>query len=96
MVLCAGRMLIEKLMSGLYMGEAARRILLSFARHASLFDGVVPQKLTEANSFVTAGAPWLWDLLLVAGACQSCSPGAGASWCLSAAGLAYSYMCQAN
>lgn len=52
----AGRMLIEKLMSGLYMGECARRLLLSFARHASLFNGEVPAKLTEANSFGTAGA----------------------------------------
>jgi hexokinase len=49
-------MLIEKLMSGLYMGECARRLLLSFARHASLFSGAVPEKLTEPNSFVTAGA----------------------------------------
>jgi hypothetical protein len=48
-------MLIEKLMSGLYMGENARRILLSFARHASLFNGHVPDKLCEPNSFSTAG-----------------------------------------
>jgi hypothetical protein len=49
-------MLIEKLMSGLYMGENARRILLSFARHASLFNGHVPDQLTQPNSFSTAGA----------------------------------------
>jgi hexokinase len=49
-------MLIEKLMSGLYMGENARRILLSFARHASLFNGHVPEKLSQPNSFSTAGA----------------------------------------
>lgn len=49
-----GRMLIEKLMSGLYMGENARRILLSFARHASLFNGHVPEKLSQPNSFSTA------------------------------------------
>jgi len=51
----AGRMLIEKLMSGLYMGDCARRLLLSFARHANLFNGAVPETLTQADSFTTAG-----------------------------------------
>lgn len=51
----AGRMLIEKLMSGLYMGDCARRLLLSFARHANLFNGAVPEMLTKADSFTTAG-----------------------------------------
>jgi hypothetical protein len=49
-------MLVEKLMSGLYMGECAQRLLLSFARHANLFGGHVPAKLSEHGSFVTAGA----------------------------------------
>lgn len=49
-------MLVEKLMSGLYMGECAQRLLLSFARHANLFGGVVPAKLSEPGTFVTAGA----------------------------------------
>jgi hypothetical protein len=48
-------MLIEKLMSGLYMGENARRILLSFARDAQLFGGFVPEPLTRSSSFTTAG-----------------------------------------
>jgi len=48
-------MLIEKLMSGLYMGECARRVLWSFARKAHLFGGFVPDRLTEPHSFTTAG-----------------------------------------
>jgi hexokinase len=54
-------MLIEKLMSGLYMGENARRILLSFARDTQLFGGSVPELLTQPGSFTTAGelAAWL-------------------------------------
>lgn len=54
-MLLAGRMLIEKLMSGLYMGDCARRLLLSFARHANLFNGHVPERLAQADSFSTAG-----------------------------------------
>jgi len=42
-------MLIEKLMSGLYMGDCARRILLSFAQRADLFYGDVPIRLTEGR-----------------------------------------------
>jgi hypothetical protein len=48
-------MLVEKLMSGLYMGENARRILLTFARDAQLFGGFVPEPLTRSGSFTTAG-----------------------------------------
>lgn len=59
-LLCAGLMLIEKLMSGLYMGENARRILLSFARDTQLFGGSVPQLLTQPGSFTTAGAQAAW------------------------------------
>jgi hexokinase len=57
LLLCVhtGLMLIEKLMSGLYMGDCARRILLSFARDAHLFGGVVPELLTQKGSFTTAG-----------------------------------------
>lgn len=51
----AGRMQIEKLMSGLYMGECARRLLLSFAQRADLFGGTIPERLGERDSFTTAG-----------------------------------------
>ena len=51
----AGKMLIEKLMSGLYMGDCARRLLLSFAQRASLFGDVIPEALTKKDSFSTAG-----------------------------------------
>ena len=55
-LMCAtGLMLVEKLMSGLYMGENARRILLSFARDSQLFGGFVPEPLTKEGSFTTAG-----------------------------------------
>jgi hexokinase len=47
-------MLIEKMMSGLYLGECARRILLTFAQKVELFGPVVPAKLTEPWSFSTA------------------------------------------
>ncbi|WIA11704.1 hypothetical protein OEZ85_011800 [Tetradesmus obliquus] len=49
-----GKMLIEKLMSGLYMGDCARRLLLSFAQRASLFGDVIPEALTKKDSFSTA------------------------------------------
>lgn len=49
-----GRMLIEKLMSGLYMGDAARRLLLSFAQRAQLFGGDIPARLTEKDGLSTA------------------------------------------
>eukprot|EP00878_Enallax_costatus_P020038 GHUV01021167.1.p1 GENE.GHUV01021167.1~~GHUV01021167.1.p1 ORF type:complete len:457 (+),score=164.86 GHUV01021167.1:206-1576(+) len=52
-----GRMLIEKLMSGLYMGDCARRVLLSFAQRTQLFgestDGI-PEELGKKDSFSTA------------------------------------------
>jgi len=35
----------EKLISGMYMGEIVRRILLKMAQEASLFGDDVPQKL---------------------------------------------------
>ncbi|KAF8070974.1 HXK1 [Scenedesmus sp. PABB004] len=49
-----GRMLVEKLMSGLYMGDCARRLLLSFAQRADLFGGDIPNNLTVKDSFTTA------------------------------------------
>jgi hexokinase len=54
-VLHAGLMLVEKLMSGLYMGDCTRRLLLSFASDAQLFGGHVPGPLAEKGSFTTAG-----------------------------------------
>ena len=48
-------MLVEKLMSGLYMGECARRVLLTFAQEEQLFGGYVPERLEQQNSFATAG-----------------------------------------
>jgi hexokinase len=62
-------MLIEKLMSGLYMGDCARRLLLSFAQRASLFGDVIPEALTKKDSFTTAGeAARLEDLSAAAAA----------------------------
>ncbi|GBF92337.1 hexokinase [Raphidocelis subcapitata] len=49
-----GQMLIEKLMSGLWMGDCARRILLTFARRTQLFGAPVPPRLFEAGAFTTA------------------------------------------
>lgn len=54
----SGKYLFEKLLSGLYLGEAARLILLSLAREASVMlfvndDGapIVPKALTVEGSF---------------------------------------------
>lgn len=48
-------MLIEKLMSGLWLGDCARRHLLTFAKEAQLFgDGPVPEKLLDPAAFTTA------------------------------------------
>jgi hexokinase len=49
-----GCMLMEKLMSGLYMGDCARRLLLSFAQRAELFGDVIPEALSKKDSFTTA------------------------------------------
>eukprot|EP00879_Flechtneria_rotunda_P019548 GHRR01020535.1.p1 GENE.GHRR01020535.1~~GHRR01020535.1.p1 ORF type:complete len:376 (+),score=140.95 GHRR01020535.1:786-1913(+) len=49
-----GIMLAEKLMSGLYMGDVARRLLLSFAQRTDLFNGVIPENLTQKDGFSTA------------------------------------------
>jgi hexokinase len=46
-------MLIEKLMSGLYMGECARRILATFATKTQLLGPVPPPKLLQPGSFTT-------------------------------------------
>ncbi|KMZ65387.1 Hexokinase [Zostera marina] len=40
-----GEQIYEKLISGMYLGEIARRILLKMAREAALFGDVVPSKL---------------------------------------------------
>jgi hexokinase len=47
-------MLIEKLMSGLYLGECARRHLLTFSRRAGLFGPAPPPALETPGSFTTA------------------------------------------
>lgn len=49
-----GKMLIEKLMSGLWMGDNARRILLTFACKVQLFGSQVPAKLADPAAFTTA------------------------------------------
>lgn len=49
-----GKMLIEKLMSGLWMGDNARRILLTFACKVQLFGPSVPPKLSDPQAFTTA------------------------------------------
>lgn len=50
-----GTMLVEKMMSGLWLGEVARRVLLTFAEKASLFGpGALPAGLCQAGCFTTA------------------------------------------
>ncbi|KAI8475386.1 MAG: hexokinase [Monoraphidium minutum] len=49
-----GKMLIEKMMSGLWMGDNARRILLTFARRTQLFGAKVPPALEDPAAFTTA------------------------------------------
>ncbi len=47
----AGKYLFEKLMSGMYVGEVARRILARLVTDAS---GSVPRALTEKDGFPTS------------------------------------------
>jgi hexokinase len=50
-----GTMLMEKMMSGLWLGEIARRILLTFAERAALFGpGGLPAGLCQPGAFTTA------------------------------------------
>jgi hexokinase len=50
-----GTMLVEKMMSGLWLGEVARRVLLTFAEKAALFGpGALPAGLCQAGAFTTA------------------------------------------
>lgn len=48
-----GEMVFEKLVSGMYMGEVACRIMLKLAREGSLFGGRVPEALV--------GPPWAFN-----------------------------------
>jgi hexokinase len=41
------RQIYEKMISGMYLGEIVRRILLKLAHDASLFGDVVPPKLEQ-------------------------------------------------
>eukprot|EP01018_Ginkgo_biloba_P026395 Gb_18025 [translate_table: standard] len=43
-----GDHIFEKLMSGMYLGDIVRRVLLRMAKEAELFGDIVPSKLTEA------------------------------------------------
>lgn len=49
----------EKMISGLYLGEIVRHVLVKLAEEAKLFDGYVPIKLTERLSlgYVTCLPP---------------------------------------
>jgi len=50
-----GTMLVEKMMSGLWLGEVARRVLLTFAERAALFGhGALPAALCQPGAFTTA------------------------------------------
>uniref|UniRef100_A0A0V0J1R5 Phosphotransferase n=2 Tax=Schistocephalus solidus TaxID=70667 RepID=A0A0V0J1R5_SCHSO len=44
-----GKQVFEKLISGMYLGEIARLILLKLAEEGHLFDGIVPPLLREKN-----------------------------------------------
>lgn len=45
--LCTFCQIYEKMISGMYLGEIVRRILLKLAHDASLFGDVVPPKLEQ-------------------------------------------------
>ncbi|KAL2613561.1 hypothetical protein R1flu_025253 [Riccia fluitans] len=47
-----GEHIFEKMMSGMYLGDLVRRVLLKLA-NAGLFGGAVPEKLTKKGSLVT-------------------------------------------
>ncbi len=49
-----GEMLLEKMVSGLYLGDIARRILATFAEKTQLLGKVVPPLIREQGSFTTA------------------------------------------
>lgn len=46
-----GKALFEKMISGLYIGELVRLLLLSRVKNSDLFDGNVPDLLVKQNSF---------------------------------------------
>jgi hexokinase len=48
-----GKQTYEKMVSGMYLGELVRFVLLSLIKAKILFNGVVPNKLLEKNSFPT-------------------------------------------
>ncbi|KAL3679358.1 hypothetical protein R1sor_022314 [Riccia sorocarpa] len=48
-----GEHIFEKMMSGMYLGDLVRRVLLKLAQDASLFGDTVPEKLTKKGSLVT-------------------------------------------
>ena len=50
----AGEQLMEKQMSGMYLGEVARRLLVSLASSGVLFSGRVPKRLAEPGCVTTA------------------------------------------
>ena len=48
-----GRQKFEKMVSGMYLGEIVRHVLLSLIEKNLLFNGKLPKKLTEKNSYPT-------------------------------------------
>lgn len=48
-----GMQVFEKMISGMYMGELVRLVLVKLAKEGALFDGAVPDALLERNSFFT-------------------------------------------
>ena len=49
-----GKQIFEKMISGMYMGEIVRRILIKLAEHGTLFNGVVTKALRTPGNFDTA------------------------------------------
>lgn len=47
---CLGLQGFEKMISGMYLGDVVRRVLLKMAQEAALFGPKVPHKLLEAFS----------------------------------------------
>ena len=48
-----GRQKFEKMVSGMYLGEIVRRVLLTLIQQKVLFNGKIPKKLSQKNGFPT-------------------------------------------
>ncbi|KAK9835056.1 hypothetical protein WJX81_007542 [Elliptochloris bilobata] len=66
----AGEMKMEKMTSGMYMGEVARRLLLRLAEEGGLFGGAMPERLREPWTLSTPALAKIdgdasWGLVVV-------------------------------